>query len=110
MSKLLEGGGCKLPGDPKKSIPLFGVSEGAQVFAEQLNRHIFRFPTKNQTILDQYFQRLHCQKENICNSAVFSPTALLQIYFVEIILRVPVDISLIENRISYHDQYFDCSL
>ena len=30
-----------LPGDPKKSIPLFGVSGETQVFAKQLNRHIF---------------------------------------------------------------------
>ena len=27
-------------------IPLFGVSGGTQVFAKQLNRHIFGFPTK----------------------------------------------------------------
>ena len=88
-----------LPGDPKRSIPLFGVSGGAQVFAKQLKRHISGFPTKNLTISDQYFQRFHCQKKDICNSAVFSPTALLQISFVEIILRLPVDISLKENRI-----------
>ena len=30
-----------IPGDPKKSIPLFGVSGETQVFAKQLNRHIF---------------------------------------------------------------------
>ena len=30
-----------LPSDPKKSIPLFGVSGETQVFAKQLNRHIF---------------------------------------------------------------------
>ena len=47
--------------------------------------------------------------KNICNSAVFSPTALLQISKEEIILRLPVDISLIENRISYHNQYFEGS-
>ena len=64
---------------------------------------------KNLTISDQYFQRFHCQKKYICNSAVFSPTALLQISFVEIILRLPVDISLIENIISYHNQYFEGS-
>ena len=93
----------ELPGDPKKSIPLLGVSGGTQVFAKQLNRHIFGFPTKNLTISDQYFQRFHCQKKDICNSAVFSPTALLQISFVQIILRLPVDISLIENSISYHN-------
>ena len=98
-----------LPGDPKKSIPLFGVSGGTQVFAKQLNRHIFGFPTKNLTILDQYFQRFHGQKKDICNSAVFSPTALLHISFVKIILRLPVDISLIENMISYHNQYFEGS-
>ena len=82
-----------LPGDPKKSIPLLGVSGGTQVFAKQLDRHIFGFPTKNLTISDQYFQRFHCQKKDICNSAVYSPTALLQISFVEIIFRLPVDIS-----------------
>ena len=30
-----------LAGDPKKSIPLFVVSGETQVFAKQLNRHIF---------------------------------------------------------------------
>ena len=30
-----------IPGDPKKSIPLFGVLGETQVFAKQLNRHIF---------------------------------------------------------------------
>ena len=99
----------KLPGDPKKSKPLFGVWGGAQVFAKQLNRYIFGFPTKNLTIPDQYFQRFHCQKKDICNSAVFSPSALLQISFVEIMLRLPVDISLIENIIPYHNQYFEGS-
>ena len=64
---------------------------------------------KNLTIFDQYFQRFHCQKKDICNSAEFSPTALLQISFVEIFLRLPVDISLIENTISYHNQYFEGS-
>ena len=59
------------------------------------------------TISDQYFQRFHCQKKDICNSAVFSPTALLQISFAEIIFRLPVDISLIDNRISYHNRYFE---
>ena len=98
-----------IPGDPKKSIPLIGVSGGTQVFAKLLNRHIFGFPAKNLTIQDQYFQRFYCQKKDICNSAVFSPTALLQISFVEIILRLPVDISLIENRSSYHSQYFESS-
>ena len=79
------------------------------MFAKQLNKHIFGFPTKNLTISDQYFQRFCCQKKDICNSAVFSPTALLQISFVEIILTLPVDVdtSLIENRISYHNQYFE---
>ena len=90
----------------KKSIPLLGVSGETQVFAKQLNRHIFGFPTKYMTISDQNFQRFHCQKKDICNSAVFSPTALLQISFGETILRLPVDILLIENRISYHNQYF----
>ena len=79
----------------QKKVYLFlGLGE-AQVFANQLDRHIFGFPTKNLTILDQYFQRFHCQKKDICNSAVFNPTALLQISFVEIILRLPVGISLI---------------
>ena len=87
----------------KTSIPIFGVSGGTQVFAKQLDRHIFGLPTKNLTISDQYFQRFPCQKKDICNSAVFSPTALLQISFVQIILRLPVDISLIENSISYHN-------
>ena len=100
---------AKVPGDPKKSIPLFGVSAGTQVCAKHLNRHIFGFQKKNLTISDHYFQRFHGQKKDICNSAVFSPTALLQISFVEIILRLPVDISLIENRISYHNQYFEGS-
>ena len=73
---------CHIPGDPKKSIPLFGVSGGTLLFAKQLNRHIFGLPTKNLTILDQYFQRFPCQKKYICNSAVFSPTGLLQISFI----------------------------
>ena len=30
-----------IPGDPKKSILLFGVSWEKQVSAKQLNRHIF---------------------------------------------------------------------
>ena len=90
-------------GHQKKFIHLFGASGGTQVFAKQLNRHVFGFQTNNLTILDQYFQGFHCQKKNICNSAVFSPTALLQISFVQIILRRPVDISLIENKISYHN-------
>ena len=47
--------------------------------------------------------------KDICNSTVGLNTALLQIYFVEIILRLPVDISLIENRISYQNQYFEGS-
>ena len=36
----------EIPADPKKSIPLSGVSGGTQVFAKQLNIHIFGFPTK----------------------------------------------------------------
>ena len=60
----------KVPGDPKKSMPLFGVSGGTQVFAKQLNRHIFGFATKNLTISDQYFLRFPFQKKDICNSAV----------------------------------------
>ena len=55
------------------------------------------------------FQRNHCQKKYICNVAGFSPTALLEISFLEIILRLPVDISLIENRISYQNKYFEDS-
>ena len=94
-------------GWPKKKYTSFGVSGGTQVFAKQLNRHTFGFPTKNLTILDQYLQRFHCQKKDICNSAVFSPTALLKISFVQIILRLPVDISLIENGISYHNKYLE---
>ena len=97
-------------GWPKKGIPLFEVSVGTKVLEKQLNRHIFGFPTKNMAISDKNFQRYHCQKKNICNSAVFCPTALLQISFVEILLRLPVDtISLIENRISHHNQYFQGS-
>ena len=46
-------GSVQVPGDPKKSIPLFGVSGGTQVFAKHLNIHIFGFPMKNLTILDQ---------------------------------------------------------
>ena len=96
-----------VPGDPKKSIPLFGVLGGTQVFAKQQKRYMFGFPTKNLTISNKYFQRLYCQKKNICNSAVFNPTALLQISYVKITLRLHVDISLIANRISYHNQYFE---
>ena len=99
----------KLPGDTKKSRPLFGVSGGTQVFAKQLNRHIFGFPMENLTISDQHFQRFHCQKKDICNSAVFSPSALLQISFVEMILRLPIDVSLIEIIISYHNPNFEGS-
>ena len=33
--------GENIPGDPKKSIPLFGVSGETKVFAKQLNIHIF---------------------------------------------------------------------
>ena len=39
--KLTQPKGGMVPGDPKKSIPLFGVSGEAQVFAKQLNIHIF---------------------------------------------------------------------
>ena len=53
------------------------------MFAKQLERHIFGFPTKILTI------RNHCQKKDICNSAEFSPSALIQISFEEIILRLP---------------------
>ena len=69
------------------------------MFAKQLNRHIFGFPMTNLTISDHYFQRFQCQKKDICNSAVFSPTALLKISFAEIIFRLHVDISLIENKL-----------
>ena len=99
----------KYTGWPKNSLPLLGVSGRKKVFAKQLNRHLFGFATKNLTISVHYFQRFHHQKKDICNSAVFSPNALLQISFVDIILRLPVDISLIENTISYHNQYFEGS-
>ena len=47
---------------------------------------------KNLNILDQDFQRFHCQKKDIFDSSALSPTDLLQITFVEIVLRLPVDI------------------
>ena len=63
---------------------------------------------ENLTFSDQYFQYFQINTfKDICNCAVFSPPAQLQISFIEIILRHPVDISLIENRISYHFQYFE---
>ena len=96
-----------LPGDPKKSVPLFRVSGGTWVFAKQQYRHIFIFPIKKLTISDQYFQRFHCKKKYICNCAVFIQTAQLQMSFGEIILRHPEDVSLIGTRISHRLQYFE---
>ena len=81
-----------------------GVLGGTGGFAKQVSRYIFGFPIKNLTISDQI--TFHCHKNDICNCAVFSPTAQLQISFVEIILRLSVETSLIENRIFYHFQYF----
>ena len=76
------------------------------MFAKQLNRHIFGFPTKNLTnIFKDFIVRIFF----FCNSAVFSPTALSKISIVKNFLRLPVDISLIENRISHHYQYFEGS-
>ena len=69
------------------------------MFAKKLDRHIFGFLMKNLAISDQYFQRFHCLKKYMGNCAVFSSTAHLQIPFVEIILRHPVVIPLIENKI-----------
>ena len=60
---------------------------------------------KNLTISDQYFQGFPCRKKDICNCAVFIQTVQLQLSFVEIIFKLPVEISLIENRISYNLQY-----
>ena len=37
---MIRGTLMEVPGDPKKSIPLFGVSGGTQGFAKQLNRRI----------------------------------------------------------------------
>ena len=64
-----------LPGDPKKSIPLFGVSGGIQVFAKELNRHTFGFPTKNLTIWTNTFKDVIVRKkifETRLRSKVFS--------------------------------------
>ena len=44
----------------------------------------YGFPLKNLTISDQYFQRFHCQKKDIRKCAVFSPTAKLQIFFINL--------------------------
>ena len=82
-------------------MTLFGVSE-EHSFAKQLKRHIFGFPMKNWTISDQYFQRSHCQNRDIQNSAEFISAEQLQISFVKIDLRHPVEISLIENEIVCH--------
>ena len=53
-------------------------------------------------ISHQNFQRFQCQRKDIYNSLVFSPTAVLQISFVKQFLRLPVNIYLIINRIFYH--------
>ena len=66
---------------------------GTTGVCKTVNWTYFFISNENLTLLDLYFQRFHCQKKFICNSAVFSPTAQLQISFVEIILRLPVDIS-----------------
>ena len=62
---------------------------------------------KNWTISDQYFQRFPYQKKDVCICTVFSLTAQLQISFVLHILRQPVDMSLIELKISHCFQYFE---
>ena len=54
---------------------------------------------KNWTTSDQYFQRVYYQKIDVRNYAEFSSTAQLQISFEEIILRHPVELSYIENKI-----------
>ena len=46
---------------------------------------------KYSTISDPYFQRFPCQKIDIPNGAEFSSTAQLQISFVKIILKHPVE-------------------
>ena len=91
--------GTNLPGDQKKGYNFLGFQAEHRCLQNSYG-HIFGFPTKNMTISNQY----SLTKKHICNSVVGSPTALLQISFVEIILRhyLVLDISLIENRISCH--------
>ena len=62
---------------------------------------------KNLTISGQCFQRFYCLKKDIDSCAVFSSTstAQLQISFVEISLRHPLEISLIENEIYCNFEY-----
>ena len=57
---------------------------------------------KKLTISGQYFKIFCYQKKDICNRALSSQTAQLQIYWVDIILRLHVEMSLTENSISYH--------
>ena len=60
-----------------------------QGLVKRLNQHIFLFPTKNLTILDKFFHRFHCRKKLICNIAVLSQTAPLQISFGKIYFETP---------------------
>ena len=62
------------------------------MFAKQLNRHIFGYQQKFCLFQTNVFKDFSVRKKDICNRAVLSPTALLQLSFVEIILRLPVDI------------------
>ena len=62
----------------------------------------FGFQMNNLTISDPYFQRFPYQIIDNRNCAEFSSTAQLQISFVTIILRQPVELSLIESRILCH--------
>ena len=48
---MIRGTLMEVPGDPKKSIPLFGVLGGTQVFAKQQNRHIFVQQSGNNKLL-----------------------------------------------------------
>ena len=83
-----------LPGDPKKKYLFLGFQ------VDHRCMHSSQF---------QYFPRFHCQKKYTCNSAELSPTELLQISSVEIIVRLTVDILLTENKIFYHNQFFEGS-
>ena len=56
---------------------------------------------KNLTIYDQYFQGFDFQKIGIRKCAEFRSTAQLQISFVKVILRHPVELLLVENKISF---------
>ena len=57
---------------------------------------------KKLIIVGQYFKIFCYQKKDICNCALSSQSAQLQISWVEIILRLDVEISMTENSISYH--------